>query len=340
MSPNETDSSSGSDCESDEYPALEPDFFALKRLPRDLHPLHFRWMDLYCPSLSPSRRFRKVPEHMAGKHLYKIWDRLSLEYQKAALTEIAGVVAQLAGLQFTKIGSLREDGTLGPLLHRTGIEVDGVDDWATISSGPFTNTFDYLFSFVKAVSFPPDAPPEETTSLTHEVQRLLKSYFSKHSGTRYLHPPFCLIHEDFDGQNMLFTDPDETGGQPPQLTAIIDWEFAHTGPLYFLYEYPEFIQDEDWSKHLYSRNAILRPHFVRALRAQFSSKSEEYKAAKECLPAAKCATLNSFKNIFMETPWEWDRMKRLWENYIADEIAGTGKAYGGRLDWIPDVDEP
>jgi hypothetical protein len=50
-----------------------------------------------------------------------------------------------------------------------------------------------------------------------------------------------MIHADFDVQNMLFQDAQDGSGLT--LTRPIDFEFSHTGPIYFLYDYPIFIQD-------------------------------------------------------------------------------------------------
>jgi hypothetical protein len=136
---------------------------------------------------------------------------------------------------------------------------------------------------------------------------------------------------------MLFTDPRVTDGDPPRLVGIIDWEYSHTAPLYFLYEYPIFIQDNDNDKSAYSTNAILRRHFVRELRSQFPRGSEEYREAMETM-MAKCSTLNTFQDIFTLCGLDWNMMKWSVVGYLRDEEGGTGKPYRGRVDWKPDPD--
>jgi len=37
--------------------------------------------------------------------------------------------------------------------------------------------------------------------------------------------------------------------------------------------------------------------------------------------------------------WSNKMMQGRLERYVATEEAGTGKAYGGRLDWVPDPDD-
>ncbi|KAJ4286603.1 hypothetical protein N0V88_007965 [Collariella sp. IMI 366227] len=69
------------------------------------------------------------------------------------------------------------------------------------------------------------------------MERLL----ALNSYAAYLQTPFCLIHANFDGQNMLFFE--SADGSGPRLTGLIDFEYAYTGSLHFLYEYPIFIQD-------------------------------------------------------------------------------------------------
>ena len=83
-----------------------------------------------------------------------------------------------------------------------------------------------------------------------KVRDVLANYLSSHDNEPYIRPPFRLRHADFDGQNLLFTDPKLSDGtSPPRLIGVIDWDYAHTAPLYFLHEYPIFIQDNNSSKH-------------------------------------------------------------------------------------------
>ncbi len=129
---------------------------------------------------------------------------------------------------------------------------------------------------------------------------MLSSFFAAQTEAAYLDPPFCMIHADLDGQNMLFmplADDDDSG---PQLTGLIDFEYAHTGPLYYLYEHPIFVQDVSWSKHLYTENAVLRAHFVREIYRQLPSPK-----ARSTLIAcmnAKTFLLNEFQLTLMATP--------------------------------------
>ena len=37
--------------------------------------------------------------------------------------------------------------------------------------------------------------------------------------------------------------------------------------------------------------------------------------------------------------WTNGMMKGILESYLAEEEAGTGKAYDGRVDWVPDSEE-
>lgn len=46
-------------------------------------------------------------EKLPGRHLYQIWDELSMAYKKSVLSEITSVIVQLASLRFDKIGSLQ-----------------------------------------------------------------------------------------------------------------------------------------------------------------------------------------------------------------------------------------
>ncbi|CAA7261883.1 unnamed protein product [Cyclocybe aegerita] len=275
-----------------------------------------------------------VMQQMEGQRLYRIWDELTIEHQKAVLGQIAAVLAQLANCKFDSIGCLQDDFNVGPLIHSVGVKEDGIESLRILRKGPFTTALDYLESFLEDVPHLPRLEP-----LMADVKLLLRTHFASQDPARLLQPPFRLIHADFDAQNMLFTAPTNENDGPPRLTAILDWEYAHTGPLYFLYDYPIFVQDADWSKELFSRNALLRRAFCHALRDRFEEGSEEREQAKAVLPAGKNSRLNNFAAIFMGgLEWDWDLMEGVVDGYIQDEKAGTGKAYTGRLDWAPDPD--
>ncbi|WEW54857.1 hypothetical protein PRK78_000283 [Emydomyces testavorans] len=199
-------------------------------------------------------------EKLPGRHLYKIWEDLSLDHKKAVLSQMAAVLVQFASLKFDKIGCLQEEG-IGPLFHPCLHDPEG----------PFRSTCEYLLSFVSEKM----ARSAELRRLYRQVRREIKGYFGAHNNVQCLQAPYALVHHDFDGQNILFTESEN--GAPPKLSGVIDFEYAHTGPLYYLYEYPIFIQDVSWSKHLYAENRILRAHFVQALCDEFPRESAERK---------------------------------------------------------------
>ncbi|KAK4185146.1 hypothetical protein QBC35DRAFT_538378 [Podospora australis] len=151
----------------------------------------------------------------------------------------------------------------------------------------------------------------------------------------YLVPPFAMIHANFNAQNMMFVESAD-GSEPPKLTGIIDFENAYSGPLYNLYEYPIFIQDVDWSQNLYAENAILRTHFVRSIYDQLLDPLAQ--ATLIACTNEKSHALNGFKMAFMsvESPDDGTRVY-LAEDYLDDLRDGTGLAYTGRMDYIPEL---
>ncbi|KAJ5930991.1 hypothetical protein N7466_006484 [Penicillium verhagenii] len=73
-----------------------------------------------------------------GKHLYKLWDGLSLDHKKNVLTQIASFLTRLAALHFDEIGSIQDNG-LGPLVHPSFPPPEGK---------PFKSTLDYLHALI------------------------------------------------------------------------------------------------------------------------------------------------------------------------------------------------
>jgi aminoglycoside phosphotransferase (APT) family kinase protein len=257
-------------------------------------------------------------ERMPGRHLNKIWDDLSLDSKKSTLSQIASVLVQLSSLKFDRIGSLDEHG-VGPL----------ISPCFDSPRGPFHSTYEYIRSFLPAPKLSPESPilkdplQEARTTIEH---------FLAHTDEAYIQPPFCLIHADFDGQNMLFLD--SLDGSGPKLTGLIDFEYAFTGPLYFLYEYPIFIQDVSWSDELYAENAILRAHFVQAIYGALPN--TEAQSTFIASMNQKSFVLNGFRDAFMMMRCSEKTLAGLARNYVQSVEDGTGLAYSGRLDYTPE----
>jgi hypothetical protein len=108
----------------------------------------------------------QLMERLPGLPLCKIWDWLALEHRKLVLAQIASVIAQLASLKFNQIGSLTEDGSIGPL--QSPIHPH--------PKGPFPSTLAYLSSYID---------PDEVSSPT--LQTLYREIQTELS--RFLAPP-------------------------------------------------------------------------------------------------------------------------------------------------------
>jgi aminoglycoside phosphotransferase (APT) family kinase protein len=270
--------------------------------------------EIYYHDLDPDNNIGApfvLMERMPGRHLHKMWDNLSLEAKKSALSQIASIVAQLASLKFDQIGSLDEHG-VGPIISRCFEQ----------PKGPFQSTSEYLRSFIS----PESAESTELKDLLQQTWEELDRFLAINDHATYLQPPFCLIHADFDGQNMLFLESVENSGLT--LTGLIDFEYAHTGPLYFLYEYPIFIQDVSWSKELYSENAVLRAHFVRAIYDALPTSEE--RSTFIASMNDKSFALNAFKDSFMTLRCSEETLIDSATFYIQSLKDGTGLAYSGR----------
>ncbi|KAH6627412.1 kinase-like domain-containing protein [Chaetomium tenue] len=260
-------------------------------------------------------------EKMPGRQLRLMWDDLSLEGKKSALSQVASVIAQLASLKFDRIGSLHHaEPGVGPL----------ISPCLEHPKGPFQSVEEYLRSFVPAESV--ETP--ELKGLFGQIQEELGRFLALHRHAAYLQPPFCLIHADFDGQNMLFLEAEE-GGSGPRLVGLIDFEYAYTGPLHFLYEYPIFIQDVHWFKELYAENAILRAHFVKAIYEALPT--SDARSTFIASMNGKNFILRDFQHSFMMIKFSEKDLIHTATYYLQDLRDGTGLAYSGRLDYTPEL---
>ena len=271
-------------------------------------------------------------ELLPGTNLHKLWHHMKTEHKLSAIAQVAKVLARLAGLRFDKIGSLKAS-TIGPVQNMTypGSEM-------ALGEGPFDTTQEWFSSFLNESD---SSRTEDARALFPAIKTELRSFVAEQqASSEILHAPFRLIHGDFDAQNLLFEQPDPN--QPPKLTGVIDWDYSYTGPLYYLCEYPIFIQDEDSiaGKKMWDENKILRQHFVRTLAQSFPKGSSEREDVRECF-RQKSVILNSFKGLFMSGRFDSDMEPRLALGYLRD-INGEeenefmkDRAYG-RADWEPD----
>ncbi|KAM0340595.1 hypothetical protein ACHAPU_010432 [Fusarium lateritium] len=272
--------------------------------------------EIYYQDLDPENKVAAafvLMERLPGRHLYKSWDDMSLDKKKVAVSDIASVIVQFAALRFEKIGCLTQDG-IGPILSPC----------YDVPRGPFDSTLTYLESFIS----PDKVQSPELADLFQKIRKEL-AHFIQSEDSVCLKPPFAFIHADFDAQNMLFLEsPDGSG---PKLTGLIDFEFAHTGPAYYLYDYPIFIQDVSWSRSLYAENAILRAHFV----SQIFNGLADSDARKVFITAinTKCFLLNSFQDAFMSMKCSKDTLTQSATYYLKSLRDGTGIAYSGRPDY-------
>ncbi|KAH7244824.1 kinase-like domain-containing protein [Fusarium solani] len=275
--------------------------------------------EIYYQDLNPDNEIGAafvLMEKIPGRHLYKIWDGLSLDHKKVALSQIASVIVQFSSLRFDKIGCLTKNG-IGRV----------TSPCYTSPQGPFSSTLQYLESFISSDS----VNSSEAKDLFGQIRTKLAEY-AKTEAASYLEPPFSMIHADFDAQNMLFLDaPDGSG---PKLTGLIDFEYAHTGPVYFLYEYPIFIQDVSWSSHLCTKNKALRAHFVSQIFNGLTSPKE--KATFISCINSKSFLLNGFRDAFMTIQCSERTRKNSAFYYLESLKDGTGLAYSGRVDYKPE----
>ena len=124
---------------------------------------------------------------------------------------------------------------------------------------------------------------------------------------------------------------------PPRLSGIIDWVYAATGPAYYLYEYPIFIQDIDHNKSPYADNAILRRHFLSKLIHSFRKGSKEREEVRMCMK--KSYILNWFHDAFVQMGGlSKEQFAVLAGNFVNEAEEGTGAPYQGRPDYVPDED--
>jgi len=272
-------------------------------------------------------------EKKPGRRLYHIWDDLSLEHKKIVMERVANVLVELSRLKFNVIGNMMKGDAIGPPFYQ--VPIDEYREETAMSNKPFSPTLEYLQFFLELRSY--------GSGVFARVGDILKSHLSSVAASALLSPPFRLMHGGFDAQNFLF----EVGTQgddgysskfdPPRFSGIIDWEYEVTGPAYYLYEYPIFIQDDDHNKSAYADNAILRRHFLSKLIHSFPKGSKEREEVRMCMK--KSYILNWFHDAFVQMGGlSKEQFAVLAGNFVNEAEEGTGAPYQGRPDYVPDED--
>jgi hypothetical protein len=259
-------------------------------------------------------------ERMHGVPLDDIWEDLSLDHKLDSLKQLAGIHGQLASQKFDTIGSLRPDGSVGPLL-------DQVQWWQPLGELPFGNTSDYINSYLKE-----DNPDRRASAraLYPAIKEKLSEHLEQNAGNPTLNAPYRLIHPDLNFRNLLVT---QEVGMPPKICGVIDWDWSYTGLLYFLCEYPLSIQDSEFSQESHAENRILRKHFVRCLANCFPKGSADRSAVKQSFHE-KNHTLNFWQDTFTLHVWEPEQEFFEVENYMND--IGVESAAYAITGWEPD----
>ena len=181
------------------------------------------------PSTSAIKAAYIFMEAMEGAEV----SRLSLDDERTVYKQLASVTWHLSGLCFPKIGCLYESPTtnevyVGPFVDKQGNRY-----------GPFetpTEYFGYEADKIERKHAEWRATNVESEKLSLEVCTLYKraaSLLTEHgSGS------FPLVHGDFDTHNALFRRDSEG---KLQLTAVLDWDSAHTGSWLQFCAFPVFL---------------------------------------------------------------------------------------------------
>jgi hypothetical protein len=187
-------------------------------------------------------------QRMPGVSMYDIWDQIEEEHEFSLIKQVADVLAELSKLKFDKIGSINIHGEVGELHSRAVFR-------GSPARGPFDSLADYMCSFMSDES----TSSPELKACYPDITKRIRKYLADQTDDQIYNPPFRLIHPDFDPQNILFTWPAKS--QPPKLSGVLDWDYNFTGPLYYFFEYPRFIQDSETFEEQqanWPRNKVLR----------------------------------------------------------------------------------
>jgi len=247
-------------------------------------------------------------QYMQGTPLEEMWDKLDWPSKTGLISELTKWMVQLFSMRFNKLGALYvgTDGnmltplntwhcaTVGPLVpHRffqsdISPRQDGFGpfqtsrQWLLASARQLQETSNMILE-CKDDSGSIDSSDEDDAQRTLELTRCLENEIDKFFPEKDEEELFALHHDDISLNNILVNDKGE-------LTALLDWEFSATMPLYKTAYYPSFLvgpesvasdppqkkdffHDEDgivdelyWIRLREYEFTHLRPIFLRAIR--------------------------------------------------------------------------
>ncbi|KAH6666545.1 hypothetical protein F5X68DRAFT_236984 [Plectosphaerella plurivora] len=265
-------------------------------------------------------------ERLPGKPLYRFFDDLSLDHKKAVITQISDLIVQFASVKFDKIGCLTPEGRTGPLITRGRIIRDDnsiVLDTPARTGGPFENTIDYMHHHAD----PESAELPELQDLYRETLKRLDASMEGRGHTMF-DGPFAIRHIGPDGYGILFTQPSD--GSPPKLTGLVDFEYTHSTPLWWVCDYPTLIQDDHMEPECYEDNAVLRPYLVSEMLKRLPT-AEARTTFIDSLNATSCLAIHEFSNCFMDGPLG-EEARLFWGQWYVKDMDGEddGLAPGWR----------
>lgn len=269
-------------------------------------------------------------ERIEGGRLSDIWGCLSTSHKLSIVEQTANIVGQLADLHFDKIGSLTSEGAVGPLLN---ISREAFDDL----EGPFTTTLDYVRASLNENRL---HRPKEAMDLYPEIKEEIAQWL-KGNPDPNMKPPFRLIHNDLNTWNIMVVHPDPE--LPPRITGVIDWDWAYTGPSYYLFEYPATLIECKNHEDDEAQLKLLRKHFVKTLVNRYPKGSQERANVKRCF-REKREHLNDFTRLFCSWGFNQEGVEHgVTEGYLTSfrrelEEGYWNHPYGGCDEYVPDSD--
>lgn len=197
-----------------------------------------------------------------GNNLYEL-DRVGMDMEDV-LNKLSSFVdqwamcnAELASLQFDRIGALKRDSegqiVVGKLCTQANLHFTPLvqsDNYR----GPFNSIADYLLMTSELTTLGRSSssnPVKEYSYCDFLRSKLIDSMLTYYVDPTFLNGPFVLSHVDFDIQNILV---DEKNGF--KITGIVDWDLAAVVPLQSHLRVPDMLMCDKWTKSRQQGKAI------------------------------------------------------------------------------------
>jgi hypothetical protein len=293
---------------------------------------------IHCWSSTAENELKRpyaIMDAASGSNLYDL-ERMGVDMDAIDLSSFvdqwAMYTAELASLQFGRIGSLKRDVSGSVFVDRLCSQCNiyftphvKEDNFR----GPFDSTVEYLLT---SCELKHQALSSKLGDVPHSFRdhlrfKLLETLLPYYVYAPLLKGPFVLSHADFNIQNILVDEKNAF-----KITGIVDWDLAAVLPLQSHLGVPDPLMCDTWTETMrHDKDITWELNFAKRYRSRYQSSLINYLREKQPDYSAEKLVQNGYL---------YSRFERALMDDAEDEVFELlwSHVYGTELDWKTKVE--